>query len=128
MTFYSTQPYKIIYPFYRERNFQLAFYSIWLLVGILMWDKSSNPNSENFKLFKGWTLLAWLIAFVQAGGGLLVAATLKYADSILKTLATSGSIVMSAVLGYLLLGGQLDIFIVIGCISTILAIINYTFD
>lgn len=73
-------------------------------------------------------MLAWMIAFVQAGGGLLVAATLKYADSILKTLATSGSIVMSAVLGYLLLDGQLDIFIVIGCISTILAIINYTFD
>lgn len=73
-------------------------------------------------------MLAWVIAFVQAGGGLLVAATLKYADSILKTLATSGSIVMSAVLGYLLLGGQLDAFIVIGCITTILAIINYTFD
>ena len=93
-----------------------------------MWDQSSNPTADTFQLFKGWTMLAWVIAFVQAGGGLLVAATLKYADSILKTLATSGSIVMSAVLGYLLLGGQLDIFIVIGCISTILAIINYTFD
>jgi hypothetical protein len=33
---------------------------------------------------------AVLIALIQAGGGLLVAATLKYADSILKTLATSG--------------------------------------
>ena len=55
-----------------------------------------------------------MISLIQAGGGLLVAATLKYADAILKTLATCGSIVLSSVLGWLLLGGQLDIFVSIG--------------
>jgi len=45
---------------------------------------------------------------------------------VLKTLATSGAIVLSAVLGWVLFGAQLDIFVTIGCICTILAIFNYT--
>ncbi|RYG95388.1 hypothetical protein EON65_56060 [archaeon] len=78
--------------------------------------------------FKGWTISAVVLSLIQAGGGLLVAATLKYADSILKTLATSGSIVLSAALGHLLLGADLGIFVSIGCCCTILAICNYSLD
>lgn len=36
--------------------------------------------------------------------------------------------VLSAGLGWLLLGGQLDVFVAIGAVTTILAIINYTLD
>lgn len=133
-----------------ERNFQLAFYSVLLLILIIASEMSYQSNdmsgsSETLtstqsagrisavwfkwpRLFKGWTFNAFLLAAIQAGGGLLVAATLKYADSILKTLATSGSIVLSAVLGYLLLGADLDIFVSIGCCCTILAICNYSLD
>ena len=109
-----------------ERNFQLAFCSIWLLIAVLMYEISA--GTQELVFLKGWTINTVLIALIQAGGGLLVAACLKYADSILKTLATSGSIVLSAILGNLLLGGQLDIFIGIGCVCTILAISNYTFE
>ena len=82
---------------------------------------------------------------------ILVAATLKYADAILKTLATSASIVLSTYLGaythysytmhyvmhnfthffvpgFLFLNGPLDMFVTIGAIATILAIFNYTLD
>jgi len=69
-----------------------------------------------------------LISLIQATGGLLVAATLKYADAVLKTLATSGSIVISAILGFLFLEGSLDMFVSLGALCTILAIINYTFS
>ena len=109
-----------------ERNFQLAFYSALFMLGIIVSERSYTVNPP--ALFEGWTVSAFLLATIQAGGGLLVAATLKYADSILKTLATSGSIVLSAVLGYAFIGGVLDIFVSIGCISTILAIVNYTLD
>lgn len=78
--------------------------------------------------FRGWTFNTFMVSLIQAGGGLLVAATLKYADSILKTLATSGAIVLSSILGYFLLDGSLDIFVCLGAIATILAIFNYTFS
>jgi len=108
-----------------ERNFQLAFCSIWVLALVVVYEMQAGASME---LFRGWTINTWLIMLIQACGGLLVAATLKYADSVLKTLATSGSIVISAVLGYFLLDGDLDVFIGMGCVSTILAITNYTFE
>jgi UDP-sugar transporter A1/2/3 len=111
-----------------ERNFQLAFYSILLLLLIIFWEVSNHEIEFDGTFFKGWTINTVLVATIQASGGLLVAATLKYADAILKTLATSGSIVLSAFLGWFLLGGQLDIFVSIGCVCTILAIFNYTVD
>jgi UDP-sugar transporter A1/2/3 len=109
-----------------ERNFQLAFYSSIFISGIIISERSYTTSPP--VMFEGWTVSAFLLATIQAGGGLLVAATLKYADSILKTLATSGSIVLSAVLGYMLIDGALDIFVSIGCVSTILAIVNYSLD
>lgn len=133
-----------------ERNFQLAFYSVVLLLIIVVSDMTytnteaieegaftptiSNTASYHAflahfpKLFRGWTINAFLLALIQAGGGLLVATSLKYADSILKTLATSGSIVLSAGLGYLFMGADLDIFVCIGCCCTILSICNYSMD
>ena len=86
----------------------------------------SDEETQDLVFFKGWTINTVLIALIQASGGLLVAATLKYADAILKVLATAGSIVFSSTLGYALLGGSLDIFVVLGSLSTILAIANYT--
>lgn len=110
-----------------ERNYQLAFYSILLLL-VIMCIERNYYGGDSYDFFEGWTIHTVMIALVQAGGGLLVAATLKYADAILKTLATSGAIVLSTLLGHFLLGGTMDIFVVIGCISTMLAIFNYTFD
>mmetsp|Transcript_14140 Transcript_14140/g.23523 ORF Transcript_14140/g.23523 Transcript_14140/m.23523 type:complete len:351 (-) Transcript_14140:40-1092(-) len=123
-----------------ERNFQLAFCSVLLLSGKALYDvyaSSGDVNDANKTnsepepaqvLFAGWTFMTFIIACMSAAGGLLVAATLKYADAILKTLANSGAIVIAALFGYLLLDGPLDIFLALGCVTTILAICNYTFD
>lgn len=113
-----------------HRNFQLAFCSIIFLYGAILYEFFTMRNSAMAYpvMFKGWTINAVLITLVQSGGGLLVAATLKFADSILKTLATSGAIFLSAVLGKILLNGQLDIFVALGGFTTIIAIFNYSFD
>lgn len=108
-----------------ERNYQLALYSTIFLVLVIVWD-ISDEETQDLVFFRGWTMNTVMIALVQASGGLLVAATLKYADAILKVLATAGSIVFSSTLGYALLGGSLDIFVILGSLSTILAIANYT--
>ena len=110
-----------------ERNFQLALYSLVLLIIVWMYETNAKYNLDEMHeaMFSGWTVRTVLLSVVQASGGLLVAATLKYADAVLKTLATSGSIVLSAVIGWMFLGGTLDIFVSIGCCCTILAIFNY---
>jgi hypothetical protein len=56
---------------------------------------------------------------------LLVAATLKYADSILKTLAAAGAIVLSTVLGHFFLNGPLNMIVAIGGMATIIAIARF---
>ena len=114
-----------------ERNFQLALFSIIFLVAVVVGESvqdGAEMHEVHTGLFQGWTWLAVVISIVQALGGLLVAATLKYADAILKTLATSGAIVISAIVNWILLGGTLDMFVSMGCISTILAIFNYILD
>jgi len=75
-----------------------------------------------------WTWVTLMVSLLGAVGGLLVAATLKYADSILKTLAAAGAIVLSTILGHYLLAGPLNLVVSLGGAVTILAIANYTLD
>jgi solute carrier family 35 (UDP-sugar transporter), member A1/2/3 len=78
--------------------------------------------------WSGWNGITFLVALLGALGGLLVAASLKYADSILKTLATAGAIIISTVLGHFLLGSPLTHDVILGSCVTIVAILNYTKD
>lgn len=117
------------------RNFQLAFYSVLTMLALVfienMYKEGNMVDSGTtmgYVPFRGWTPSAFALAIISSGGGLLVAATLKYADSILKSLAVSASIVLSSLLGWLMLEGIMDIIVAIGGILTILCIINYTFD
>jgi UDP-sugar transporter A1/2/3 len=109
-----------------ERNVQLGFYSIIMYSGIVVYE--SYQTNSNLTVGGSWTWITFLVALLGAAGGLLVAATLKYADSILKTLAAAGAILLSTVLGYILLDGPLDFIVSIGGLVTIIAIANYTFD
>lgn len=113
-----------------ERNFQLSFFSIILLLVYNIFERQgdlSTTSEERYELFRGWTVNTVLICVIQASGGLLVAATLKYADSVVKTLVTAGSIVLSTVFGHFLLAGVLDMYVALGCFVTIIAIFNYMF-
>ncbi len=75
-----------------------------------------------------WSFLTFSVSFLGALGGLLVAATLKYADSILKTMASAGAIVLSTILGHVWMDGPMDMVTCIGGITTILSIMNYSWD
>jgi len=115
------------------RNFQLAFYSLILLFGVLAVQSfgykeyGTLHEVKTYVPFSGWGPLAIAISLTQALGGLLVALALKYTDAVLKVVATSGSIVLSTILGSLLLGGKMDGSVILGVTSTIIAICNYTF-
>lgn len=106
-----------------ERNFQLSVYSIGMYSLFILLERSPRRNA-----WDNWSSLTVIVATLGAAGGILVAATLKYADAILKTLATAGSIVISTVLGHFLLAGPLDIVMALGAIAVIMSIFNYTMD
>ena len=63
------------------RNIQLAFFTIWtaLLQGWYSGNKAADPDQPYFHGFTGWV---WTLVCLQAGGGLLVAAVIKWADNV----------------------------------------------
>jgi UDP-sugar transporter A1/2/3 len=76
----------------------------------------------------GWSWLALAVASLGAAGGLLVALSIKYGDSILKTLATTSAIVLSSILDHFFLSGPLTPIMALAGIQVILSIFDYTFD
>lgn len=119
-----------------DRNFQLATYSVIVLVatGMIhnMRDIVLNPAKHGqtpfSSIFSGWSMLTVLITIMNGSTGLVIAATLKYADAVLKCLATSCAIIVTSVVGYFFFDSVIDIFVSIGMVSVIVAVFNYTLD
>mmetsp|Transcript_30716 Transcript_30716/g.45161 ORF Transcript_30716/g.45161 Transcript_30716/m.45161 type:complete len:378 (-) Transcript_30716:643-1776(-) len=106
-----------------ERNYQLAFGSIPIYVMFMFWEDGGVAG-----YFGGWSVVAGILALLGAAGGMLVALSIKHGDSILKTLATTGAIVLSAALDHYLLGGPLTNIMCIAGVIVVISICNYTFD
>jgi len=106
-----------------ERNFQLAVGSFPVYVLFIV---GNGGGSSGF--FGGWSILTLILSILGAAGGLLVALSIRYGDSILKTLATTGAIVVTGVLDHLFLGGPLTPSMILTALQVIISICNYTFD
>lgn len=91
------------------RNIQLAFFTI---VTAFMKDiftgSSSSGSTEDQPYFHGFTTWVWVLVGLQAGGGLLVAAVIKYADNVLKGLATGVSVCFATGVSTILFGTPLS--------------------
>tara|TARA_B110000208_G_scaffold28943_1_gene37978 strand:- start:116 stop:1243 length:1128 start_codon:yes stop_codon:yes gene_type:complete len=104
-------------------NFQLSTWSILmyfprtLLVG--------GHGAGLHALFDGWTINALIVSLLGAAGGLLVALSIKYTDSLVKSLAVGGAIVLTTFFGWLYLDGKMDLPVWIGCGCVILSMLNY---
>ena len=107
-----------------ERNFQLACWSIPSYLIVIFLNKP--PESESH--FSSWTPLAVVLSLFGCSGGLLVALSIKYGDSVLKTLAISGSIVYAALVDHCVLGGPLTAEMAVAAVVVVIAVFNYTFD
>lgn len=76
------------------RNIEMAFFSVCIACVQLLcstWYKANKPFMYGFNKW------VWIIAILQAAGGLLVAAVIKYADNVLKGMATGVSVVFATV-------------------------------
>ena len=104
-----------------ECNFQLAFFSSILMFFILIISGHNQP-------FSNWTVYAFFITFLQGSGGLIAAATLKYTNANLKTLATTLSIVFSSILEYTFMGLHLTTSMIVGILTVIAAVYSFSFS
>ena len=76
--------------------------------------------------FQGYSPLVLLVITLEAGGGLVVAAVIKYADNILKSFATAVSIVTSTVVSMLVFGFLISKLFVGGSLLVFVAIYIYS--
>ena len=88
------------------RNMQLAFFSVCIAMVQYM-GKPVKPEDAGKSFLHGFSAWVWILVGLQAGGGLLVAAVIKYADNVLKGLATGVSVVVSTLLSCVFFGTSL---------------------
>ncbi|XP_077980893.1 UDP-N-acetylglucosamine transporter-like [Glandiceps talaboti] len=80
------------------RNIQLGvFGTIFGVIGAYWYDRDAIQNDG---FLQGYNNMTWAVISLQAFGGLVIAAVIKYADNILKGFATSLSIILSATISY----------------------------
>jgi len=80
------------------RNIQLGIFSVLFGAIAVIFNDGGKVIHRGF--FDGYNSVVWLVVMLQASGGLLVAAVIKYADNILKGFATSISIILSCLFSY----------------------------
>jgi len=78
-----------------------------------------------YGLFYNFTMSAFASVLSSALGGLIVAAVLKYADSVLKGYATAVSVILTGVLSMLLFGSTLTLIYYMGIINVVTAVLLY---
>lgn len=85
------------------RNIQLAFFTV--VIAVLQEEfKKPDPKTAGLHYLHGFTFWPWLLVLLQSGGGLLVAAVIKYADNVLKGLATGVSVCFATGVSFFLFG------------------------
>ncbi|KAK6588583.1 nucleotide-sugar transporter [Cryptosporidium xiaoi] len=106
------------------RNIQLALYGIIFGYICCITGKDGVEISEK-GFFYGFNTLVWLVILLQAIGGIIVAAVLKYADNILKCFGNSISIIMSCILSWHLGDYNISLLFVLGSCLVIWSIFIY---
>jgi len=107
------------------RNIQLAFFGAVVGFGAAIVQDGDKIMTDGF--LQGYNSLVWTVILLQAVGGLVVAAVLKYADNILKCFGNALSIVISCLLsGALLQEFEPDKLFVLGTILVLLATSMYS--
>ncbi|XP_037354119.1 UDP-N-acetylglucosamine transporter [Talpa occidentalis] len=107
--------------------FFLGFFgSLFGLMGVYIYD--GELVSKN-GFFQGYNQLTWIVVILQALGGLVIAAVIKYADNILKGFATSLSIILSTLISYFWLQDFVPTSVFfLGAILVIAATFLYGYD
>jgi UDP-sugar transporter A1/2/3 len=97
------------------RNVQMALLGVPVgLIGVFY--SPENTQVLEHGPFYGYTRMVVFVIIVQAIGGLLVAASVKYADNILKGFATSISMICSLLVSIALFSFQPTLYFLLGAV------------
>ena len=107
------------------RNFHLAFFSVFLALAGVFSQPKEIEQVQTYGFFAGYSGVVWTLVAISGGGGLLVAAVVKYADNILKAFATSCSVVGVFVVSALFFGFPVSSLFVGGTALVIYAMFLY---
>lgn len=105
------------------RNVQLSLASV--PFGLITCFISDQDQINNHGFFYGYDWFIWYLVLLQAGGGLIVAVVVKYADNILKGFATSLAIVISCISSIYLFDFNISFTFFLGALLVILSIFLY---
>lgn len=108
------------------RNVQLSLLSLPFGLATCFVNDHALLGAHGF--FFGYDLFVWYLIVLQAGGGLIVAMVVKFADNILKGFATSLAIIISAVASVYLFEFHLTIQFTVGAALVIGSIFLYGYD
>lgn len=108
------------------RNVQLSLLS--LPFGILTCFVNDGAKIQSQGFLFGYDFFVNYLVVLQAGGGLIVAMVVKYADNILKGFATSLAIIISCVASIYLFNFNLTLQFSFGAFVVICSIFLYGYD
>lgn len=108
------------------RNVQLSLLS--LPFGLITCLLNDGSKIVDHGFFNGYDLFIWYLIVLQAGGGLIVAVVVKYADNILKGFATSLAIIISCVASIYIFDFKLTLSFTFGAALVICSIFLYGYQ
>ena len=113
-----------------RQTYSLAYLQVQLavvsLIMIGFWAVSTEYNKiKELGLWHNFTPAAYFSIFNSALGGLIVAAVLKYADSVLKGYATAMSVVLTGVASIILFDTKMNAIYGLGIVNVVCSVLLY---
>lgn len=105
------------------RNVQFGLFGA--LISLCMSLMEDGPKIWEAGFTQGYTPKVVVVIFVNANGGLLVAAMLKYAGATLGCFSTALSIILTCVISATMLDDELDYYFVAGATITVCSALMY---
>lgn len=105
------------------RNVQLAIFTVPISMGTVYMNDYDAVAANG--VLGGFSPLVWAVVLLQAFGGLVVAACMKYADNIMKNFASSGAIILGAAVSVIYFGFEMSAMFVVGVLFVLTSMLTY---
>ena len=106
------------------RNIQLGMFALPLAALTMLMNDGEQLRS--YGMLHGFNSIVWMVVLLNGCGGLLVAATMKYADNIVKCFAAALAIICGMLLSVPIFQLELEPIFLIGATLTVSASVLYS--